>query len=65
MTSTSKNARIAGFLYLLLVIVGPVRLIYIPGNPNSQGGEVPSLLHTSEDYTRDEVIAIILRGRAS
>ena len=30
MTSISKNARIAGFLYLLLVIVGPLRLMYIP-----------------------------------
>src|ERR1700688_2937788 len=30
MTSTSRNARIAGFLYLLLVIVGPLRLMYIP-----------------------------------
>jgi Domain of unknown function (DUF4386) len=30
MTTTSRNARIAGFLYLLLAISGPVRLIYIP-----------------------------------
>jgi hypothetical protein len=30
MTSTSKNARIAEFLYLLLVIAGPLRLMYIP-----------------------------------
>jgi hypothetical protein len=30
MTSTSKNARVAGFLYLLLVIAAPFRLIYIP-----------------------------------
>ncbi len=30
MTSTSKNARIGGFLYLLLVIGGPLRLMYIP-----------------------------------
>jgi Domain of unknown function (DUF4386) len=30
MTPTSKNARIAGFLYLLLVIAGPLRLMYIP-----------------------------------
>ena len=30
MTPTSKNARVAGFLYLLLVIIGPLRLIYIP-----------------------------------
>jgi hypothetical protein len=30
MTTTSKNARIAGLLYLLLVLVGPLRLLYIP-----------------------------------
>jgi PadR family transcriptional regulator len=30
MTPTGKNARIAGFLYLLLVIAGPIRLMYIP-----------------------------------
>ena len=30
MTSTSKNARVAGFLYLLLTIAAPIRLIYIP-----------------------------------
>ncbi|GAA0710829.1 DUF4386 domain-containing protein [Dokdonella soli] len=30
MTVISKNARVAGFLYLLLVIAGPLRLIYIP-----------------------------------
>lgn len=30
MTPLDKNARIVGFLYLLLAIVGPVRLIYIP-----------------------------------
>jgi hypothetical protein len=30
MASTSRNARIAGFLYLLLAIAGPVRLMYIP-----------------------------------
>jgi mono/diheme cytochrome c family protein len=32
-------------------------------NPNAQGGEVPSLLHVSDDYTKDEVIAIIHNGR--
>jgi hypothetical protein len=30
MTTTSKNARIAGLLYLLLTLFGPLRLIYIP-----------------------------------
>ena len=33
-------------------------------NPNAQGGEVPSLLHVSDDYTKDEVIAIIRNGKA-
>jgi mono/diheme cytochrome c family protein len=32
-------------------------------NPNSQGGEVPSLLHASEDYTKNEVIGIIKNGK--
>jgi cbb3-type cytochrome oxidase cytochrome c subunit len=32
-------------------------------NPNAQGGEVPSLLHVSDDYTKDEVIGIIRNGR--
>ena len=30
MTSTSKNARVAGFFYLLLVLIGPFRLLYVP-----------------------------------
>jgi len=30
MTSTTKNARVAGLWYLLLVLLGPVRLMYIP-----------------------------------
>jgi hypothetical protein len=30
MTSTSKNARVAGLLYLGIVLAGPLRLIYIP-----------------------------------
>ncbi|MGD0498956.1 MAG: c-type cytochrome [Bryobacteraceae bacterium] len=32
-------------------------------NPNSQGGEVPSLLHASDDYTKEEVTKIILNGK--
>jgi len=31
-------------------------------NPNAQGEQVPSLLHVSDDYTKDEVIAIIRDG---
>jgi hypothetical protein len=30
MTSISKDARVAGFLYLLIVIVAPLRLMYVP-----------------------------------
>jgi uncharacterized membrane protein len=30
MTLTSKNARVAGLLYLLLTIAAPIRLIFIP-----------------------------------
>jgi mono/diheme cytochrome c family protein len=32
-------------------------------NPNAQGEQVPSLLHVSDDYTKDEVIEIIRNGR--
>jgi hypothetical protein len=37
MTPTSRNARIAGLLYLLLAIVGPLRLMYIPKTLFVQG----------------------------
>ena len=30
MDSSKKHARVAGFFYLLLVVIGPFRLIYIP-----------------------------------
>ena len=30
MVELSKNARIVGFWYLLLVFIGPWRLLYIP-----------------------------------
>ncbi|HZT28477.1 MAG TPA: c-type cytochrome [Bryobacteraceae bacterium] len=32
-------------------------------NPNSQGGEVPSLMHVPDDYTKDEVAGIIRNGK--
>ena len=34
-------------------------------NPNSQGGEVPSLLHASDDYTKEEVIQIIKKRQGA
>jgi mono/diheme cytochrome c family protein len=33
-------------------------------NPNAQGGQVPSLLHLSDDYTKDEILTVIRNGRA-
>lgn len=48
MTTTSRNARIAGFLYLLLAIAGPLRLMYIPeklfvrGNASATAGNIAS-----------------------
>jgi cytochrome c553 len=32
-------------------------------NPNAQGGQIPSLLHLSDDYTKDEILAVIRNGR--
>ena len=32
-------------------------------NPNSQGGEVPSLLHVADDYTKPEIAKIIRNGK--
>ena len=46
MTSTNKNARVAGFFYLLLSIAAPLRLIYIPstlfvtGNPTATASNI-------------------------
>lgn len=46
MTLLSKNARIAGFFYLLLCFVAPVRLMYIPstlfvhGNANATASNI-------------------------
>jgi Domain of unknown function (DUF4386) len=31
MSSTHNPGRVAGFWYLLLIVIGPLRLIYIPG----------------------------------
>ncbi len=37
MNTISRNARVAGFFYLLLTIVAPFRLLYIPGKLFVQG----------------------------
>jgi hypothetical protein len=46
MTSLSKNARVAGLLYILASVVGVVRLMYIPnhlfvhGNPAATANNI-------------------------
>ena len=47
MTSTSKNARIAGLLYLLLVIVAPLRMyipsvLFVHGNASATANNIAS-----------------------
>ncbi len=32
-------------------------------NPNSQGGQVPSLIHVADDYTKPEILSLIRRGK--
>ena len=32
-------------------------------NPNSQGGQVPSLIHVADDYKKGEVEALIKKGK--
>ena len=34
-------------------------------NPNAQGGEVLALIHLQQDYTKDEVLAIVRKGKAA
>lgn len=34
-------------------------------NPNAQGGEVPALIHVSEDYSNDEILNLIRDGRTA
>jgi len=46
MNSLLNNSRIAGFLYFLLALAGPVRIVYIPsklfvhGNPSATAGNI-------------------------
>jgi hypothetical protein len=34
-------------------------------NPNAQGGEVPALVHVSDDYSNDEILNLIRDGRTA
>lgn len=64
MTSTGKNARVAGLLYLLLVIAAPVRLIYIPSTLFVSGNAAmtASNIAAHEMLFRFGIVADLLSG---
>jgi hypothetical protein len=51
MTSTNKKARIAGFLYLLIVFVAPLRLLYIPSTLFVHGNAAATASHIAAHET--------------
>ncbi len=51
MTETSRNARIVGFWYLLLVFIGPLRLLIIPGKLFVFGDAVATAANISAHQT--------------
>jgi uncharacterized membrane protein len=51
MTPLSKQARVAGLLYLLLVLAGPIRLIYIPTTLFVHGDATATSAHIAAHET--------------
>lgn len=51
MTSINRNARVAGFFYLLVVLVAPLRLIYIPGALFVSGDAAATAAHIAAHET--------------
>jgi len=51
MTPLSKQARIAGFIYLLLVFVAPLRLIYIPNTLFVKGDAATTMANMAAHET--------------
>lgn len=56
MSSTQKPGRVAGFLYLLLVITGSFRLIYIPSALFVRGNATANNIATHESLFRLHVV---------
>ena len=64
MTSLSKNARVAGFLYLLLALVGPIRLLYIPNTLLVSGNATATATNIAahESLFRLGIVSDLLTG---
>jgi hypothetical protein len=62
MDSLKKNARIAGFLYLLIVITGPFVLLYVPGKlfvPGDATATVDNIMAHQSLYEAYIVVGIL------
>jgi len=64
MTDNSRNARIAGFLYVLLGIVAPLRLMYIPGKLFVRGDATATAANiaANEALFRMGIVSDLLAG---
>ena len=64
MTSTSKNARVAGFLYLLIAITAPLRLLYIPSTLIVRGDATATAnnIASHESLFRLGIVSDLLTG---
>lgn len=67
MTSTRKNARVAGFLYLLIAIIAPLRLLYIPNTLFVHGDATATAnnIAAHESLFRIGIVGDLCSGRAS
>ena len=64
MTSLSRTARIAGFLYLALAVLGPFLLFYVPGTLTVQGDAAATTqnITTHETLLRLGITADVVGG---
>ena len=64
MTSTSKKARVAGLLYLMLALLGPFLLIYVPSTLTAPGDPTATAqnIATHETLLRLGITADVLGG---
>ena len=64
MTTLSRNARVAGFLYVLLAVTAPVRLLYIPGQLFVRGdaGATAANIAAHEALFRFGIVTDLLAG---
>ena len=67
MTSLSKNARVAGLIYLLLTMIAPFRLIYIPTKlfVDGDAGATASNIAAHESLFRLGIAGDLLAGAIS